>query len=204
MKALVFGEDMSSDPVRGRLGWISWLGSSQPPWRGRQLSNQTANCWPAALPQVSKTLGFVLRLFSGGHLRIDVHQVRGAAPRILVYFAFTLLPGSLVFRRVRRHSSPAPCPPAFRPPGQPVPHAGLHRLHLHLLPQVRRAWAWAWGGKLGGCLGCDPVHEAVPGWQGAARARPTHLFSASAHMHTPQYTPQTGASSSTWSASSRR
>ncbi|PRW44958.1 tyrosine--tRNA ligase cytoplasmic [Chlorella sorokiniana] len=37
-KALVIGEDFSSDPV-------------------------------------SKTLGFVLRLFSGGHLRIDVHQV---------------------------------------------------------------------------------------------------------------------------------
>ncbi|KAI7840944.1 hypothetical protein COHA_005374 [Chlorella ohadii] len=37
-KALIFGEDFSSDPV-------------------------------------SKTLGFVLRLFSGGHLRIDVHQV---------------------------------------------------------------------------------------------------------------------------------
>ena len=38
VKALLFGEDKSSDPV-------------------------------------SRTLGFVLRLFSGGHLAIDVRQV---------------------------------------------------------------------------------------------------------------------------------
>lgn len=57
-------------------------------------------CCTTAPAQVSKTLGFVLRLFSGGHLRIDVHQVRSSGHG-LGFIALAALSSCNVSRRAR-------------------------------------------------------------------------------------------------------